>query len=282
MVQSSSSNPVTRRPAGDPREVAGRLKIILSEAGQPLPDTLVVLGSGFKGFEERLGNPLRLPLNSVAGMPVPTVEGHGADLVFGALGGRRVAVMTGRLHLYEGHDADAVTLPLRSLALLGLRRVLLSNAAGAVSTAWSPGDVVLVRDQINLTGTSSLLGAFGAAFGPRFLDMGMAFAPEWRERLVRRTGLREGVYAGVLGPAYETPAEALMLARLGADVVGMSTVLEVLAARQHGLAVACLSFVTNMAGGLGMPLSHGDVLELVVRHRTRLQDLLATALEEAP
>jgi purine-nucleoside phosphorylase len=159
-----------------------------------------------------------------------------------------------------------------------VRRVLLTNAAGSVDANIHPGQVVLVRDQLNLTGRSCLAGAEAPAFGPLFIDMGAAFDPAWRAAITKLGATTEGVYAGVLGPAYETPAETRMLATLGANVVGMSTVQEVLAARQLGVAVACLSFVTNMAGGLGHGLSHGEVLALADRHRDGLHELLLKAV----
>jgi purine-nucleoside phosphorylase len=214
--------------------------------------------------------------------PVPRVEGHGGQLVLGQVAGRRVAVMTGRVHLYEGHGANDVVYPIRAMATVGVKRVLLTNAAGSVVDRFQPGDVMLVKDQINLTGTSCLIGPEGRELGPVFPDMGAAFDPAWRKAILAGSKLREGVYAGALGPAYETPAEARMLGALGADVVGMSTVQEVIAARHMGLAVACFSFVTNMSGGMGETLSHGDVLALVARHQSAMYEHLARALEVAP
>jgi purine-nucleoside phosphorylase len=253
--------------------------------GGSFPDTLLVLGSGFKGFETKLADATTADVAALPHFPVPRVEGHGASLVLGRVGGRRVAVMTGRVHLYEGHDASDVVYPIRAFATAGVKRVLLTNAAGSVVESLRPGQVMLVRDQLNLTGRSCLIGPEGREHGPVFPDMGAAYDSAWRAA-IRAGGpgvaLSEGVYAGVLGPAYETPAETRMLAMLGAQVVGMSTVQEVLAARQLGLAVACLSFVTNMAGGLGSALAHADVLELVARHLGALHGLLAHALEVAP
>ena len=242
-----------------------------------LPKTVVVLGSGFKGFEAKLTDAVSVDLKDVPHMPVPRVEGHGASLVVGKAGATEVAVLTGRVHLYEGYSACEVVYPLRALAPLGVERVLLTNAAGSVDVKIRPGQVVLVRDQLNLTGHSCLMGEASRTYGSPFLDMGTAFDPAWRAALARLATMPEGVYAGVLGPAYETPAETRMLAALGAHVVGMSTVQEVIGARQLGLAVACLSFVTNMAGGLGQPLSHAEVLDLVARHQGALHELLVKA-----
>jgi purine-nucleoside phosphorylase len=247
-----------------------------------LPDSAVILGSGFKGFESRLADARTADLADVVHMPVPRVEGHGAAAVVGRLGDRDVLVVTGRVHLYEGHSAHDVVFPLRVLASLGVKRVLLTNAAGSVDPSLRPGQVDALKDQMNLTGVSCLAGPDGGVLGPIFIDMGAAFDPEWRRASVSHGDAVEGVYAGLQGPAYETPAETAMLHKLGANVVGMSTVQEVLAARQLGLRVAGLSFVTNMAGGLGHGLSHAEVLELGAKHRPMLHDLLAKAVGARP
>lgn len=244
-----------------------------------LPKTLVVLGSGFKGFEQTLANAKSINLSSLPHVAAPTVEGHGSSLVVGESKGQQVAVMTGRLHMYEGLSAHDIVYPLRAMARIGIKRVLLTNAAGSLRSNLPPGKIIAVRDQINLTGTSCLMGAAGRLLGPQFVDMGAAFDSAWTERIrAFSTDIANGVYVGVLGPAYETPAEARMLAQLGADVVGMSTVQEVIAARQLGLEVACLSFVTNMSGGLGISLKHEDVLQLVADHQQKLQALLNHAI----
>ena len=183
--------------------------------------------------------------------------------------------MTGRLHLYEGLSAHDIVYPLRALSQIGVKRVLLTNASGSLRSNIPPGSLVAINDQINLTGTSCLIGPTGKYFGKQFLDMSSVFDAQWTQKicLLDKTIVR-GVYAGVLGPAYETPAEAKMLAGLGADVVGMSTVQEVIAAHQLGLKVSCLSFVTNMSGGLGETLTHQDVLDLVAKNQERLQSIL--------
>lgn len=245
---------------------------------ETLPDTVVVLGSGFKGFEGRLTGTKMVDLSDVDHMPVPTVEGHGAALALGEVAGRELLVLTGRVHLYEGCSASEVVYPLRVLSTLGVQRVLLTNAAGSVDPGLRPGSVVALKDQINLTGTSCLAGPEARELGPVFIDMGECYDSDWREALMRLEGVTTGVYAGVLGPAYETPSETAMLHRLGANVVGMSTVQETLAARQLRMRVACLSFVTNMAGGLGDKLSHAEVLELVGKYKPMLQDLLTRAV----
>lgn len=244
-----------------------------------LPSTLVVLGSGFKGFENNLSGSSRVDLHELPHVASPSVQGHGASLVVGTVGNTPVVVMTGRLHLYEGLSAHAIVYPLRVMATLGVKRVLLTNASGSLSADVPPGKLVAVTDQINMTGTSCLTGPEGKYFGKQFLDMASALDKPWLEKICKLDhAIGRGVYAGVLGPAYETPAEARMLAVLGATVVGMSTVQEIMAAHQLGLKVACLSFVTNMSGGLGELLTHDDVLDLVAKNQERLQSILIKAV----
>ena len=244
-----------------------------------LPATLVVLGSGFKGFTAHVDCSASIKMEEIPHFPVPTVEGHGGALLIGTSHGHEVAVLTGRVHLYEGFTPNQVVYPIRALAAFGVERVLLTNASGSLDEALPPGQVVVVRDQINATGTSCLMGGAGRAFGPLFVDMGQAFDAGWAQAIkALAPKVKDGTYAGVLGPSYETPAEARMLAGLGAQVVGMSTVQEVLAARQLGLKVACLSFVTNMSGGLGTPLLHADVLALAEHHKPELSALLSQAV----
>lgn len=249
-----------------------------------LPETLIVLGSGFKGFEDTLTNSLSLDLRHVDGMAIPKVEGHGASLVVGRVEkpgsiSQEVAVLTGRVHLYEGYDAAQVVFPLRVMASLGIKRVLLTNAAGSLDLAIKPGQVVVLSDHINFTGQNCLVGD-ARELGSTFLDMGGCYDAPWRQKLIGQTAMPvvSGVYVGVMGPTYETPAETRMFGLLGAQVVGMSTVQEAIAAHQLGLRVAALSFVTNMAGGLGVSLHHADVLKLVKDHRDALKSLLAAAV----
>jgi purine-nucleoside phosphorylase len=249
---------------------------------ETLPDTLVVLGSGFKGFEKTLENSKSVELSEIAHMPVPTVEGHGSALVVGTVGGREVAVMSGRVHMYEGHSAADTVYPLRTMSTLGVQRVLLTNAAGSVDPKIEPGTVMLVNDQINMTGRNCLEGTEAAELGQTFVDMSEVYDPDWRAAIKKAAKgidvrMVEGVYVGLLGPTYETPAETRMLKVLGANVVGMSTIQEAIAARHLKLKVACLSFVTNMAGGLGGKLDHKDVLDLAAKHRQGLHQLLSIA-----
>ncbi len=269
-----------------PEKIEASAAALLKSFGRgSLPDVAVVLGSGFKGFEARLEGAKTLDASSVPHFPVPTVEGHGAQLVCGRAGRIEVCVLTGRVHMYEGHSAEDVVFPVRVLAKAGVKRFLLTNAAGSVDAKIRPGQVVLVKDHLNLTGRNCLTGLEAKDIGPQFLDMTVAYDAGLRKKLAALPGLIEGVYAGLLGPTYETPAETAMLGRLGANVVGMSTVQETIALRHLGLKVACLSFVTNMAGGLGANLSHKEVIELAAKHQGPLHELLMKAvqvIEESP
>lgn len=222
--------------------------------------TAVVLGSGLGVLAEGLEVEGRIPFASIPGLPSSRVPGHAGEVVTGKLGKRRVALVCGRVHLYEGHDARAVTAAVRWLAAAGVRRLVLTNAAGAVNPGMRPGTWMMISDQLNLTGASPLEG------GPDFVDMCGAYAAGWRDEwrwAATRRGmvLHEGVYAGVRGPQFETPAEVRMLSALGADAVGMSTVLEAIAARAAGMEVAGFSCLTNWAAGVGGgSLDHAAVL----------------------
>jgi len=256
-------------------ESAAALRVALGQVH--VPETLVVLGSGFRGFVKTLRNARHVELGSVKHFPVPAVAGHGSSLIVGDLRGTSISVLDGRSHLYEGHDPEDVVHPIRVLQHMGARRVLLTNASGSLTAKLKPGSLVVVRDQINMTGQTCLVGA--SVIGPQFPDMSRAFDPNWIKLICKSDRkLKTGVYVGVLGPAYETPAEARMLARLGGDVVGMSTVLEVIAARQLGMEVACLSFVTNMSGGLGKSLTHDEVLFMAKKHADWLAVTVARAV----
>jgi purine-nucleoside phosphorylase len=242
----------------------------------------IVLGSGFKGFEQRMHDSVTVPFQDIPHMPVPTVAGHGAALVVGTLGTETIAVLTGRVHLYEGLTEDQVAYPIRLLAHMGVRHVLLTNASGSVDVNIPPGSIVVIKDHINFTGRSCLMGREARELGEIFIDMGAAYDPEWRHAIKNLEPVIEGVYAGVLGPSYETPAETKMLGQWGAHVVGMSTIQEVLAARQLGVKVACISFVTNMAGGLGHHLDHQDVIRVAQSRSEALRDLVAKSIGVAP
>jgi purine-nucleoside phosphorylase len=245
-----------------------------------VPRAAVVLGSGLGGFADRVEGAVEIPYGEIPGWPVSTALGHSGTLVLGTFAGVPLAVMKGRAHLYEGHPADRVVFGVRVLGRLGAGALVLTNACGGVRESLAPGDLVLVSDHLNLQGTSPLVGPNDETLGPRFPDMSSAYDPELRV-LARaaaarlRQPLSEGVYAAWLGPAFETPAEIRMIRVLGGDLVGMSTVPEVLAARHMGVRCLAISCVTNMAAGvLPEPIDHEQVLEIGGRASGALTSLL--------
>lgn len=258
------------------------------------PKVAVVLGSGLGGFTARLLHPTSIPYEEIPGFPIARVSGHAGRLVVGDLpapgapgGLLPVAAMQGRVHLYEGWSPEDVVFPVRVLSRLGVRALFLTNASGGVNPELAPGDLVRIADHLNLTGRNPLTGPNDDAVGPRFLDMTQAWDPKLGgllEAEAARLGLplRTGVYAGLAGPSYETPSEVRMLRTLGADLVGMSTVLEAIAARHAGLAVAGLSLVTNRAAGLSAaPLSHVEVERVGAESGEKLARLLEAVLPRA-
>jgi len=244
------------------------------------PKVGVVLGSGLGAFADTLGDLVKVPYADVPHLPVSRVVGHAGNLCFGTVRGIPVVCMQGRVHLYEGHPIASVVHGVRTMAKLGVKAVLLTNAAGGVETTWGAGDLMLVEDHLNLMGVSPLLGANEDALGPRFPDMSHAYDPELRAALrsvASEAGiaLREGVYAGLLGPSYETPAEIRMLRVLGAHAVGMSTVPEVIALRHMGVRVGALSCITNLGAGITKAvLDHKEVEETARMKRAELLTLL--------
>ncbi len=241
-----------------------------SRVGRTGAPIAIVLGSGLGGLAERIESPTRVPFREIPGFPESTVVGHAGALIIGNLGGKAVLALAGRFHVYEGHDARLAGFPVRVLHALGARTLIVSNAAGGVNRLWQPGDLMLIRDHINLTFRNPLIGAVEEG-DLRFPDMSEPYdssLADLAHRVAAEQGitLRDGVYAGLLGPAYETPAEVRMLERLGADAVGMSTVPEVIVARARGMRVLGISCITNMACGISSsPLSHAEVLETTQR-----------------
>ncbi|HSM85744.1 MAG TPA: purine-nucleoside phosphorylase [Candidatus Limnocylindrales bacterium] len=231
------------------------------------PAVAVVLGSGLGSFADNLVDAVRIPYAEIPHFSHSTAEGHAGQLVIGKAGASPVAVMQGRFHLYEGHSAQAVVFPLRAFARMGVRAAILTNAAGGIRLDYGKGGLVVVTDHINLQGQNPLAGPEGESFGPRFIDMSDAYSKAYRAMALeagKKLGIElgEGVYAGLPGPSYETPAEIRFLRTIGADLVGMSTVAEVIAARQMGMKVLAISCVTNMAAGiLEQTISHEEVLE---------------------
>lgn len=244
----------------------------------------VVLGSGLGAFSQTLDHSLETPYSNIPGWPVSTADGHAGKMVAGRLGDTEVIVLAGRAHLYEGYSATQVVFGIRELARRGVRTLVLTNAAGAVNQNYRPGQLVLVSDHINLLGVNPLTGPNDESVGPRFPDMSDAYSREYRE-IAKKAGaemgltLEEGVYAAVPGPSYETPAEIRYLRIIGADLVGMSTVPETIAANYLGIKVLAISCVTNMAAGvLPKKLVHEEVLAIGERVRETLIKFLTTVL----
>ena len=248
------------------------------------PRIALVLGSGLGGFADSLTDAARVPYAEIPSFPQSTAIGHAGRMVIGYAGSVPVAAMQGRVHLYEGYSAQEITFPIRVFARMGIRAVILTNAAGGINLSYSQGALVLIRDHINLQGANPLVGPNEDRFGVRFPDMTHAYAKEFRaiarEEAARlKITLQEGIYAGLLGPSYETPAEIEYLRGIGADLVGMSTVAEVIAARHAGIKVLAISCVTNMAAGiLDQPLSHSEVMETGERVKTTFESLLRGVL----
>ncbi len=249
-----------------------------------LPKVAVVLGSGLGAFADELSGRTEIPYSSIPNWPQSTAIGHAGKLVFGCLGELPVAVMAGRAHLYEGYTPQQVVFGVRVLAQLGVRVFVFTNAAGGINTSYGRGGLVLVSDHINLQGSNPLAGLNDEALGPRFPDMSEAYSADLRRLAKDVAGelgitLAEGVYAALLGPSYETPAEIRYLRAIGADLVGMSTVPEVIAANHMGARALAISCVTNMAAGiLPKKITHAEVLETGEMVRGTLVKLLKALL----
>jgi purine-nucleoside phosphorylase len=261
--------------------------VIGEKTGRAEHALAIVLGSGLSGYAATLPGAVEIPYRDIPGFPTPKVEGHTGSLFSVEMAEHPVMILAGRVHTYEGWDLSDVVFAVRTAVLSGCSRIALTNAAGGVGEGLEPGDLVLIRDHINLTGRNPLTGLNDPRLGPRFPDMSEVYPAPIRSRAVaigERVGvpLKEGVYAWFLGPSYETPAEVQMAKRLGADLVGMSTVPEAIAARHMGAAVLGISLVTNLAAGISKtPLSHEEVTATAEAARerfTRLLDALLPAL----
>lgn len=258
-------------------------KYILSKS-RLRPKIAVVLGSGLGAFADELTNTTLIPYEKIPGFPHPTIEGHAGRLVIGKLNEIPVAVMQGRVHLYEGYSTSEVVYPVRVLRQMQIQAAVLTNAAGAINLNFSQGALVVIRDHLNLNGVNPLVGPNDDRFGPRFPDMSEAYCKRYRDIALaegRKLGLdvKEGVYAALAGPSYETPAEIRYLRTIGADMVGMSTTLEVIAARHMGIRVLGISCVTNMAAGiLDQPITHAEVIETGERVRGQFVALLRSVI----
>jgi purine-nucleoside phosphorylase len=267
-----------------PDEIADAAAMIRDRIGKLRPRVAVVLGSGLGFLSGEVEDAVRIPYGDIPGFPATTVIGHGAELVAGRLAGKDVVVQSGRFHLYEGHDPWVAALPVRVLASLGVENLILTNAAGGIRRTFGSGTVMLIADHINLTFRNPLIGPVLPG-EERFPDMSDSYDRKLRAlarevATTKRIALDEGVYIQLLGPSYETPAEIRMAERLGADAVGMSTAIEVIAARARGLRCLGFSVVTNLASGISPhKLGHAEVMETANRVRYELAGLVEGVIE---
>jgi purine-nucleoside phosphorylase len=255
-------------------------KAFLQSKVQVVPRIGLVLGSGLGVLADEVEDAVRIPYGEIPNFPVSTVAGHAGQLVIGRLSGQTVVAMQGRFHFYEGWSLQEVTFPIRVMKALGVEVVLVTNAAGGIEPTWSAGDLMLIADHLNLTGQNPLIGPNEEELGPRFPDMSDAYSRELRavaKQVAARLGieLREGVYCGLTGPSYETPAEIRMLRALGGHAVGMSTVPEVIVANHAGLKVLGITCISNMAAGiLDQPLTHEEVMETTEKAKANFISLV--------
>lgn len=249
-----------------------------------VPEIGLILGSGLGDYAQTLEETIRIPYSEIPNFPVPTVPGHSGAMIFGKKQGRTVVVLQGRIHYYEGLSQQEITLPVRVLAALGVKTLILTNACGGVNLSFNPGDLMLISDHINFSGANPLIGPNMDDFGPRFPDMSDLYTGSLRNAIRQKAEesgifLQEGVYAMYSGPNYETPAEIRMFRTLGADAVGMSTVPEALVAGHCGMQVVGVSCITNMAAGvLPVKLSHAEVMETADQVHDVFQKLIDVIL----
>jgi purine-nucleoside phosphorylase len=261
-------------------------KTYIQSKHKAAPRIGLVLGSGLGVLGDEVENPTIVPYSEIPNFPVSTVEGHAGQLVLGQLAGAEVVVMQGRFHFYEGWSLDEVTFPVRVMKALGVEILIVTNAAGGINPEWNAGDLMLITDHINFTGQNPLIGPNESEIGPRFPDMSNGYNRELRataKEVAANLGitLREGVYAGVSGPSYETPAEIRMLRVLGGHAVGMSTVPEVIVANHAGLKVLGITCISNMAAGiLDQPLSHHEVMETAEKAKASFISLVKAIVEK--
>lgn len=250
------------------------------------PEIGLILGSGLGAIADQIENAEFYPYDEIPNFPVSTVQGHAGRLVIGELEGKKVIAMQGRFHYYEGYHMNEVTFPVRVMKLLGIKKLIVTNAAGAVNTEYTPGDLMLIKDHLNLSGDNPLIGKNLESFGTRFPDMSDPYNKELRAKAKEIASkvnikLQEGVYACMSGPTYETPAEVRMVRILGGDAVGMSTAPEVIVANHSGIKVIGISCMTNMAAGiLDQPLNHQEVMETSEIAREKFIKLMKNIIKE--
>lgn len=285
MTEPDRSRPI---PPGEQPARLTALEAAVRSRTNLVPRLGIVLGSGLGALADELTGPVAIPFGELPGWPAATAPGHVGRLILGRLDGVPVAMLQGRLHLYEGNDPGLVVQPVLLMGRLGASTVVLTNAAGGLNPAYAAGTLMVIADHINLTGRTPLLGPNADEIGPRFPDLTHVYAPANRERLhsaaqAEGTSLEEGIYVGLLGPTYETPAEVRMFRGLGGDAVGMSTVLEAIACRWAGIEVAGISLVTNPGAGYsGEPLNHEEVLAAGAAAGPRLARVIRRFVRELP
>ncbi|MBO4698992.1 purine-nucleoside phosphorylase [bacterium] len=274
------------------KNAASYIRNLVEEKNLKMPELLITLGSGLGAFAENAEQLLVIPYSGIPDFPASTVAGHKSRLILAkdSESGKNFWIMQGRIHFYEGYSMQEVVFPLRTLILLGIRKFVVTNAAGGINRNFDAGDFMIIRDHINMMGTNPLIGKNKDDFGPRFPDMSSAYSRKMailmqKAAMEHGISLKEGVYIALTGPTYETPAEVRMLATLGADAVGMSTVPEVIAAKHAGIEVSGISFISNKAAGLSLnPLSHEEVSENAAKAEVRfsafMKRFISLVLEE--
>lgn len=266
----------------DINETAAWLK---KKASAYKPVTAIIAGSGLGAALPRLEDAISIPYKDIPNFPVTTVKGHNGELVFGRMGGADVVVMRGRFHFYEGHPIQLIAFPVRVLHAIGVKNLILTAAVGSLKPAIKPGDMVILKDHLNLMGTNSLIGNYNEAFGAMFPDMNDAYYPKYRKELMRlakslKIRAKEGVYTALTGPSYETASEVKLYGKLGGDVVGMSVVPEAIPARQLKMNLAGVCWISNFGTGISKhSLSHEEVLELGEKVSVKMRALLEGMLK---
>ncbi|MDN6161765.1 MAG: purine-nucleoside phosphorylase [Atopostipes sp.] len=257
----------------------------IKEQGVGKVEVGLILGSGLGELADEISDRIVIQYTDIPSFPESTVEGHKGQLVYGNLGGKKVLALQGRFHYYEGYSMNTVTFPVRVMNALDTQSMIVTNAAGGVNESFTPGDLMLITDHINFFGTNPLIGKNNPEFGPRFPDLSAAYDPEYRSYAKEvaeelKVNLKEGVYFGMTGPTYESPAEVKMIRKLGGDAVGMSTVPEVIVARHAGIRVVGITAVTNYAAGMGKVLNHDDVIEVSAQIRVTFKELISKLLRK--
>ncbi|MGF3066323.1 purine-nucleoside phosphorylase [Facklamia sp. P12945] len=256
----------------------------LKDHGMVAPRIGLILGSGLGDLADEIKNPVKIPYEAIPSFPVSTVEGHAGQLVYGSLAGQKVIALQGRFHYYEGYDLETITFPIRIFKELGVESLILTNAAGGVNNSFKPGDLMVIKDQLNFTGENPLIGKNNPQ-GPRFVDMSQTYSKRGIQLLHQTAkslgfSLQEGVYAWMTGPSYETPAEIRAIRLMGGDAVGMSTVPEAIVARHAGLEVLGVSCITNYAAGMQETLNHQEVMAVSREVKPRFKQLIYQVIEQ--